>query len=60
MLFIFYFFMFGSYLLEACSLKRDGKGVDLKGRGGDEKGGGVEGGESIIRIYCLRKESVFQ
>ena len=48
--------MFG---LEACSfLMRDGKGEYLEKR---EMGvlGGVEGGETIIRIYCMRKESIF-
>ena len=52
--------MFGCYLLEACSfLMRDRKGVDLDGRRGGEELGGVEGGETIIRIYYVRKKSIF-
>jgi hypothetical protein len=43
-------------MLEACSfLMRDRKGVVLGGRGGGKKLRGVEGGGTIIRIYCLRK-----
>jgi hypothetical protein len=45
---------------------RGRKGVDMKGRGGckgrwdgREDLRGVEGGETIIRIYCVRKESIF-
>lgn len=52
--------MFGCYFLEACSfLTRDRKGVDWDGRGGGEGLGGVEGGETIIRIYYVRNESIF-
>ena len=57
---IFYFVIFGCYLLEACSfLMRDRKGVDLEGRRGGEDLGRVEGEETIIRIYYMRKESIF-
>jgi hypothetical protein len=38
---------------------RDRKGVDLEGRRGGEDLGRVEGEESIIRIYYMRKESIF-
>lgn len=33
--------------------------MDLDGRGGEEELGGKEGGETIIRIYCIRKKSIF-
>lgn len=33
--------------------------MDLDGRGGKEKLGGVEGREIIIRIYCAIKKSIF-
>jgi hypothetical protein len=39
---------------------RDRKGLDLKGRKGREGLGGVGGGETIIRIYCMRKRVYFQ
>ena len=52
--------MFGCYLLEACSfLMRDRKGVDLDGRDGGEELGGVEGEETVIRIYYVRKNIFF-
>lgn len=52
---VFYFVVFGCHPLEACSFPtRDGKGVDLEGRGW----GGVEGRETVIRIYYIRKESI--
>lgn len=57
---IFYFVMFGGYLLEACPfLARDRKGVDVDRKGGGEELGGGERGESVFRLYCLRKESMF-
>jgi hypothetical protein len=37
---------------------RDRKAMDLEGRGIGEELGGIEGRESIIRIYCVRKESI--
>lgn len=59
-LIIFYFVMFGCFLLEACYfLMRNKKGVDLERRGGGEELGGVETVETILRIYCVRKESIF-
>lgn len=46
--------MFGCYLLETCPFL-----MKQKGRGGEDLGGiGEE--ETIIRIYCLRKESIFR
>ena len=38
---------------------RDRKGVDPDRRGGEEVLGGVKGGETVIRIYRMRKESIF-
>jgi hypothetical protein len=32
--------------------------VDLDWRGDREELGGVEQGESVIRIYCMRKEHI--
>lgn len=34
---------------------RERKGVDLEERGGKEELGGIEEGETIISIYCVRK-----
>lgn len=42
--------MFGCYFLEA----RGGKGEE-----NGEAMGGIEGAETIIKIYCLRKEFIF-
>lgn len=48
---IFYFVMFGCYLLYACSfLMRDRKEVGLDRREDGEKLGGTEGGKIVIRI----------
>lgn len=42
--------------LEACSfLKRGRKGVDPEVRGDRKELGRLEEGETIVRIYCLRK-----
>ena len=50
--------MFAANLLESYSfLMRNRKGVNLEGSG--EKVGGVEGQETVLRIYCMRKESIF-
>lgn len=47
------------YLLEAVPfLVRDRKGAVLEGRGEEEKGG-VDGGETALRIYCMRKQAIF-
>lgn len=37
-------------------LMKDRKGVGLEGRGSQEEAGGTEGGEMIVRMYCMRKE----
>lgn len=39
-------------------LKRDRERVDQEEKGVGKKLGRVEGGEAIIRIYCMRKESI--
>ena len=53
-LFIVYFVALGCCLLETYFiLKRDG---------GEEEGkqlGGVEGGETVVRVYCMKEESIF-
>jgi hypothetical protein len=38
------------------SLIRNRKGINLKEREGGKELGRVEGGESIIRAYCMRKK----
>lgn len=38
---------------------RDRKGMDLDRRGGRKDLGGAEGGETVFRVYCMRKESMF-
>lgn len=51
--------MFCCYLLEACSfLMIDRKGVNPEVRGGEEELVCVEGGETIIRMYRMGKESI--
>lgn len=48
------------YLLEACSfLVRDRRGVDLEGRRGGERTGRDRRGETVFRLHCMRKESMF-
>ena len=48
------------YLLEVYSLlMRDRKGMDLDRRGGRKDLGGAEGGETVFRVYCMRRESMF-
>lgn len=48
---IFYFVVFGCYLLKLCSfLMKDRNGVDAECRGDEEELGGTEGGEIITRI----------
>lgn len=37
----------------------DRKGTDLNGSEGGKELGGVQGGGTVIKIYCLRKESIF-
>lgn len=51
--------MFDYYLSEVCSFPMtDKKGVDLEGKGDREGLGAAEGGEMVIKIYCLREESI--
>ena len=57
--FIFYFTMFGCYLLGVCAfLISNRKGVDPEKRRSGEELGRVGGDETIIKIYCMRKESI--
>lgn len=35
------------------------EGIDPEGRGDGEELGGMERGETVPRIYCMRKESIF-
>lgn len=37
----------------------DRKGVDPEGRGSAEELEGAEGGETVIRMYWMKKESIF-
>lgn len=55
-----YFIGFGHYLYEVCSfLLRNRKGMDLDDRGGREELRGAEGGEPVVRKYCMRKETIY-
>lgn len=38
-----------------CILMRERKGVDLEGHGNEEDLGEAEGEETVIRIYCVKK-----
>jgi len=38
---------------------KDRKGVDSEERRGREELGGVKRGKTVIRMYCMRKESIF-
>lgn len=54
--FVFVLFHFMVLLLLRCQLwflRRDRKGVDLHGMWGEEELAGVEGGNTIIRIYYI-------
>lgn len=56
-LIIFCFVMIDCYILKAYFLlMRDRKGMDPEGGRGGEELGGLEGGDTVIRIYCIRKE----
>lgn len=52
-LFLIYLIIF-SYSLDACFLMGSKKGVDLEGEGDGEKLGGIERGEILIRIQCMK------
>jgi hypothetical protein len=41
--------------MPVCFLVRDRNGVDLDERRGREELGGVEGGETMVQIYYMRK-----
>lgn len=34
--------------------------MDVEERGGSRKLGVVEGGETVVRIYCMEEESIFK
>jgi hypothetical protein len=56
-LFLFYYYPL-NYPLETCLFSNDwksGGGLDPDRRGGGEELGGIEGGESVISIYYIRK-----
>jgi hypothetical protein len=59
-MFLFYlicsFFMFGSYLRILYFLMRDIKGIDPEEIGGGEELEEVEGGETVIQLYCMKKK----
>lgn len=46
-------------LRDHSSLKGNGEGMDLQENGGGGHLGGLEGGETVVEIYCLREKSVF-
>ena len=47
-------------ILEACSLLKGVVGkVDPGEKGCGEKLGGMERGETVVGIYCMREESIF-
>lgn len=58
---LLYLIPFHCYTLDNClfSTKRQ-KGSDLVGRGAGEEMTEIEGGKTVIRIHCIRKESVFK
>lgn len=58
-LIICYSAMFGCCLLETCPLLMKYRRSGPRGEGGREAQGAGEGEETIIRIYCMRKESMF-
>lgn len=55
--------IFSYYFLETCFyffLIRHRKRVDAGGRGDGEEVGGLDGGETVIRIYYVRGTVYFQ
>lgn len=59
--FLFSYILFCHILLSFRSLffSKDRNGVVLDGRWSREKLGGVDGGWTVFRLYCIRKESMF-
>jgi hypothetical protein len=55
-----YYVLFCHISLRILFFSRERKGVDPEGRGGREELGEAEGRETIVRIYCMRKEFLFQ
>lgn len=52
--------MLGSYLLEACSFPMKGrKGVDPEEMWGRMELEEIEGGQPVIILYYMRKETIF-
>jgi hypothetical protein len=50
----------GCCLLETCSsCGRNEKENRSGGEVGGEELGGGEGGETVVRVYCMREESIF-
>lgn len=57
---IILFYMFACSLLRPYScLKGDRKGEDLEGRGSGQDQRGIEVGRTLIGMYGMRKESLF-
>jgi hypothetical protein len=54
---LYFIFVLFYYLLEVCSFLMR---VDLEGKGGGKELEGVERGETIIKIYYVRKESIYK
>lgn len=48
-------FMLSQYFLDACSNERGRQGVGFGGRRGRDNLGGTWGGETLIRMYCMKQ-----
>jgi hypothetical protein len=55
---MFYFYFIIILYMLVCFLMRDRKRLEMGGIGSREKLGGVELGETILKIYCI-KISIF-
>ena len=52
--------MFDCCPWKTCSFLKGNRGpVDLGEKGGEQGVGGEEGGEAVVRMYCMREESIF-